>query len=297
MEITINQDSYTAPQSWNELSLRDLLSSYHIIMQETGSLFSATELIPAKRISLLQRLVGIDDEVFTQWRQDCIEEHGEQDGHFVFLDEVSQCLAVADALFDEEDGAYQIRLGLTRCPWPRLRLGKQTLYAPADGLANITIYEMSMIFSVFERYLESRADDDLHELLAIIYRPGKPKTKKNKLSNYQGDRRLPLLHFEATIPDRAEHMARLDSLVKQVMLFWVASCRQAIIEQFPVLFSSPTAERPDPFGWGGVLMVLAGGLENLDSVSQQSYSNALVYLSYLEDQRRRQEQSLARNTV
>ena len=60
--ITIDHTTFTAPQSWNDLDKRNLLSCYHIIMQDTGNLFTPSELLPSKRMLLLQYLCDISDE-------------------------------------------------------------------------------------------------------------------------------------------------------------------------------------------------------------------------------------------
>lgn len=304
-DLTIDNHTFKAPKSWDDLNRRSLLSCYHIIMQETGSLFLPAELVPAKRMLLLQHLCNISEGQFDTWQADRVAAHGEEDGTTLFFFELSECLRFSDGLFDideDEEGIvrYQLSLSRTKCPWPKIMLSKKHgrkkyLYAPEDGLANASIYEMSMLFSTFENYLAEQNEDDLDRLIAILYRPGKPETKANKRSGYQGDRRLPLLHHEATIDKRMRKVSKLEPLVKQVIVFWFASCRQIIINQFPNLFDSPQeSSGPDPFGWGGVLLALADGLHNLDNIAQQKYSNALVYLTYLNDQRRKQEEAMER---
>lgn len=300
MTITIQDTTHPIPESWNALTLRQQIECYNIIMAGTGSLFESHQVMPAKRMALASRLLGLDSKLLSAWHQDCRAAYG-QDGNTVFLAELDAVLEASNFLFDIDLGAdgnklYQIRLGLTKCPWASLRYkskkGKaKTYYAPADEMENMTLYEMAMAFAIFERYLESKADADALELIATLYRPSKPPTRANKQSGYEGDRRLPLYKHEAMVKKRAARMATLPAATRHLIVFWFASCRQAIIEAFPNIFSEANAEKygervGNDYSWAGMLLALAGGIVHLAQVSQEPYQNGLVYLSYLEDQRK-----------
>lgn len=292
MIVTINDQDITLPQSWNELSLSQQLSCYAIIMSGTGWLLEAQELLPAKRILLVQTLLGLDEAFMQQWKADCVAAY-EEDGELVFLAELDELLEPSDFLFDiiepEEEGAprqYQIKLGLTQCPWPRLvrekKGGKKKYYlAPTDGLENISFYELCTTFTHFENFLDTKEENHIDELLATLYRPHKPKTKENKRMGYQGDRRLPLLHHEAMVNKRKRHMASLPQSTKQLLTFWFASCRQSIIENYDSLFSSPIRNENHSHGWGAILLALAGSLQNVDAIAIQPFENVLTYLSFM----------------
>ena len=306
MIVTINDREIALPQSWNELSLAQQLSCYAIIMSGTGWLLEAQELLPAKRILLVQHLLGLEEAFMQEWRTDCLATY-EEDGELVFFAELDELLEASDFLFDiiepEEEGApkqYQIKLGLTQCPWPQLvrekKGGKKKFYlAPADGLENISFYELCTSFTHFENFLETKEESHIDELLATLYRPHKPKTRENKRMGYQGDRRLPLLHHEAMVNKRKKHMASLPQSTKQLLTFWFASCRQQIIESYDSLFSAPSGKEAHTFGWGGVLMALAGSLQEVDAIAVQSADNALTYLQFLEVQRKELEESLPKS--
>lgn len=307
MEVTINNQTITVPQSWNELSLEQQLFCYGVIMSESGDMLEPQELLPAKKLAILQYLLQLDEAFIKAWREDVVEGDIEkEDADAVFYGEVDELMACTEFLFEpsdpieaeEEDQPlrYQLKLDLTENPFPFFHFekknGKKKYYhGPADELTNISIYEMGMAFTVFETFMETFEEDLAHELIAILWRPSKPQTKENKQKAYEGDRRQPLLHYEATIARRKERMATLPTNVKQLILFWFASCRQQIIAQYPEVFTSGDAKRRKgrDFGWGGLLMSLAGGLQNLDAISQQPHDNALTYLAYLEDQRQQVE--------
>lgn len=302
MEIKINDITYHIPSSWNDLLPKKRILCYQIIMGQINDLFAPQELLPFKRIELLKALLDIDQAFMESWEQDCLNAY-EEDGRLIFLAEVDEILEATNFLFEkvpDQENQYQIKLGLTKCPWPKLehrhKNKKKRLYGPADGLSNLNIYELGRTFTLFEQYLNEQDESKIDELLAVLYRPAKSKTKKNKRSGFQGDRRLPLLHHESTIPKRQVLMASLHPTIKAMILFWFASCRQAIIEseQFQHLFSDEPQTDDPGFGWGGLLLGLAGGLINLEDVAKQPYANAFTYLSYLEHQQEQAEQKRKR---
>lgn len=288
MTITINGRDIPVPESWNELSLHQILLVYGILSSDSPGLLEPFEILPAKRLMITKALLKLDDAFLRRWEADCIQaaetpEEGRED----FTDEL-YALSTAvtagflDSVKDEEDESerYALRLALTRCPYPKLERKKKHYFPAADSLANISIYELGITFTLFESYLETNEEAYVDELIATLYRPSKPKTAKNKRSNYRGDRRLPLLGHESTIGPRQRHMAKLPPAVKQIILFWFASCRQVIIENYAGLFTSSSA-RPigRTYGWGEVIMGLAGDLTQLDNVARQSYTNAFDFLA------------------
>lgn len=305
LSVQIGDKKAELPQNWNDLSLQQQLECYNILTAGAGRIFSPAEVLPAKRIALVARLLKLDDNDMHTWRQDCRNAEGnDEDGDLVFFAELSALLSTTDFLFDlkEEDGntLFQVKLGLTKCPWPTLRYNTQkgkrkTYHAPADGLANFTLYELALTFSIFERYLQSNDEADANELIATIYRPSKPQTQHNRQSGYEGDRRLPIYKHESMVPKRQARIASLPKETKQLILFWFASCRQSIIDSFPNIFDAPkemeiAGERMgNDYGWGGMLLALAGGIVHLAQVNQEPYENGLIYLSYLEDQRKAAE--------
>ena len=302
MTITIGEKTTKVPQSWNELPLNKQLECYHIIMGNKHSFFEASEIMPATRILLATRLLGLPSSQIKAWQADC-QQHDPEDGELLFLAELEAILKCTDFLFEQQSNKedvqlYSINLSLTKCPWSRLKQSskgkrKKYLYGPADGLANLNLFELSIAFTTFEAYLKNPSEDLVHKLLAILYRPAKPKTKINKRAKYHGDKRQALYQHEHLIPKRAIIMRSLPREVKQLLLFWFASCRHQIIISFPNVFKAPQGERVgNDYGWGGVLLSLAGGIVHLDKVAQRPYPDALVYLSYLEDQRKGRERKI-----
>lgn len=299
MIVSINERECKVPQSWNELLLTELLTLFQLLnSQAPGFIFAKEELPLFLRIEAGKYLLQIDDAFLHKWKADCLAAYPDG-GDLIFQQELWETVqSITGFLFTPNN---EIQLQLTRNPYPRIGYtkGKKKayLYGPKDGLSNITIYELGTSFTLFENYLKTKEERFLNKLLAILYRPAKKKSKANKRSAYQGDRRLPYYQHEATVDQRLPLIRKWPPLLKGILLFWFASCRQEIIDGYPNIFKSnaPKLEKiGNDYGWGGILMSLAGGIVNLESVSNQNYQNGLAYLSFLEDERKKAEFRQAR---
>jgi hypothetical protein len=315
MKLSFGTHQAEIPESWNELSLQQALECYNILSASPGSAFLPGEVLTSKRMALAIRLAGLTQEMLDAWKDDCWRAHGPQQGPIVMLEEAHHLMKITDFIFDVKPGKdefsptlYEIKLGLTKCPWPILEYTgkagkKKRYYAPADGLENITLYELALTFALFERYLESNDTAHADELIATIYRPGKENTPENRRSGFQGDRRLPIYKHESMVKKRLPRLKVLPLDVKKLLLFWFASCREGIIQSYPNIFNKPGemeigGERVgNDYGWGGMLLALADGIVHLEQVSLQPYQNGLIYLSYLEDERKKAEMRRKREKV
>jgi hypothetical protein len=311
--------------SWNDLSLADLYAAYAILMSDAPAFLEPTEVIWAKRLSLFMHFTGSTDADIDAWRSSCMEEHGAEDGHYVFMEEIDEVLSHFSALIepvetgharspsaDAEAGAlsgveagalsgvearlYQVKLGRTKCPY-RIISHKEVgfeWHAPADELENLNIYELGQAFTLFEKYLDSLNEDYIHQLIATLYRPAKPGTQYNIDSDYEGDIRLPYNRHERTVAQRAPYIKMLPELTKQLLLFWFASCRQKIIGDYPNLFTPPEDEPQgervgNDYGWGGIIMALADNVTQIDQIAEKPFHNVFTYLSFLDDRRKTEE--------
>lgn len=309
-EITIRIGKHSrkvqCPGSWDDLGERTFLLFYSTLFTTPGDEFSQTAFTTVKLLSMTQHLLRIDSSMLAHWEADCLKQDRDN-GEAMFLDELRQVMhLVLDGLFevkeDEEGGTtYSCRLNRTENLWPSLapdpkKKGSPWLYAPADGLGNITIYELGFVFTLFENYLRTNEARFADELLAVLYRPSRPMTKQDMESGWGGDRRQRLRGYESKIPERAKMMATLPELTRRVMLFWFASCRQVIVNTYPKVFrkDGDGSEKPG-YGWGGVLLSIANGPAGLDAVADQHYSNALTWLSMkaeeVEEMERRMEKA------
>jgi hypothetical protein len=303
IKVGDSEREVAVPDSWNDLDLRTLLLFYNTLFAREKMPQNTTAFTRVKIISMAQHLARLDVATMAEWEADCIADAGSIEiGETVFLEELREVVHHAiGGLFDvktEEDGptTYAPKLNLTTNPWPKFshtppaskgRKEKTTwLYAPADGLANVTLYELAMSFTLFENYLKTEDEEMANRLLATIYRPSRPESQAERDSEWFGDRRMPLRKYEKTIDKRTEQMKTLPILTRRVLMFWFASCRQSIVQRFPKVFTSDGGEGGTNYGWGGVLLAMAGGPVGLEQIADQAYSNGLTWLSMKEDERR-----------
>lgn len=321
--IQINDRTIQIPSTWNDLTPEQQSACYAIIMTDTGKLLEPSEILPAKKMALLQYLLQLPANYFQQREidyyndayqdmPDSLEEEkmGQymvecfSDAKTTVLSEINELFSIISFLFerqetdDGEPEQYAINLSLTKCPIPFLefqaRKGKNRSrrtvrwYAPADGLDNMTLYELAHTFTRIEAYLRTKDEKHIIELLAMIYRPSKPKNDHNLASNYEGDRRQPYRKFETTVAGRKRRIEELPESVKQILVFWFTSCRQQIVKRYPNIFKSATEgeQGGNNYGYAALLLNLADGIVHLDAVSDQNFHNAFTHLSYLEDQRK-----------
>lgn len=309
IEIQVGNKSrkVQAPASWNDLDQRTLHLFYQTLFTAPGDEFTATAFTAVKLISMTRALLGMDDAMMAQWEHDCLRQDPEN-GQTVFFAELKSLItAVLSGLFsieetEEGNTVYACRLNLTRNPYPKLshttrnKKGEKKkttwLYCAEDGLANITIYELASTFTIFEQYLAMDNEALANQLIGTLYRPGKPQSRLNLESEYQGDRRQPLRKYEKKVAERAALAATLPPLVKRLILFWFASCRQQIVERYGKVFKPSSGDSKPGYGWGGVLLAIAGGPTGLESIADQHYSNALTWLAMKEDERADMEEQM-----
>jgi hypothetical protein len=273
---------FSLPSCWNELleqfGAAKLMAAVTLTMQPASArdirLAVLHLLVPDKDKKLAQELIGNPE-------------------HLLSL------LSLLDFLFLEnttgEGPAIELNPTLTACPFPVLenmpsQIGtKMDLYAPANGLENITAYELALLFNGFEEYATTKQTTTIDKLIATMYRPSKPGTEENLLENWYGDRRQPL--NEASIPARQEQIAKLPTMLKNVILFWLLSCRLHIIGQFPAVFQERGSGQQSgaDYGWWEVFRSAAGNITAVENVARLNWRDVLSELDFLETQRLRAE--------
>lgn len=268
--------------TWNDLNLKQLLKCYWAISIECVTIHD-------RRLVIAQEVSGIPLSTFTNIEDS--DERGE-----ALLKWLAE---YADPLFiisEDENGnkSYEPRLGLTKCPYPTLARKKKrkqvhNLYAAPDGLERVTIYELGYIFTFLEAFTSSGQAPHLNSLLATVYRPSRPLTQEEVAAYWYGDRRRSLYKEETAIKTRAEQFATVADPVKMLMYFWLLSCRDSIIREFPIIFSTGDGDDEKPakdYGWAGLLLSIADGVKDLEEVANHSWRTVFIYLAKMEDERR-----------
>lgn len=284
-------------KTWNDLSRRQVLelwSNFYVGRSFRDTLPTAEA---AQCICIFQSIYEISSETLAEWQGiELVNTDDAIDGSTAFYSTLQEVMdqSLAEIMQRNEKNQYQLLPNLTRSPWPEIMgANKTTWFAPAIGWDNLSIYELAAVFTHQENYHRDNSEQDLHTMLAILYRPGKPATLENKSMAYAGDRRLPYRNYEGTVPSRAKHWATMHPTVLHILAFWALSCREAIIKMYPRVFKvpgeEPQRERVNDYSWGGVILSLAGGVANIDIVADQNFHNCFTYLSMLEDERLERE--------
>lgn len=261
------------PESWNDLTTAQALTAIQLVLTQ-GTPFE-------KKLAFASLLLKTQDG---QPAQQLIER----------IDEPRALVAIAtlaDFLFEEDE----LSPTLTRNPFPVLPCIKILdqecdLYGPADELANINAEELALVFDLFEQYVSTKDQSVADRLIASLWRRGKPETKENLLEQFCGDRRLP--YNEASVELRAEAIASLPMSIRNLLMFFIMSCRLHIVKSYPGIFKSADQKRQQSgadFGWWGVFRAIAGDLQRIETLASLNYKNLLAELVWLEEQRIREE--------
>jgi len=318
--ITIKIGSRTrhvkVPRSWDDLDDRTALLFYGTLFHGMGDGMTQGTFTTVKLIGMTQHLLGLDMDVMAAWERSLTPspspvERGDA-GDQVFLEELKQVLKVALAgLFeitqDEKTGAtgYAVKYNRTRNVWPALtrtpkgngKTKKTTwYYCAADGLANITIYELAHTFSLYEAFAHTGDEALADKLIGTLYRPSRPETVQERESAWHGDRRQPLRGYEGKVEERAKMAKTLPALTRRFLVFWFAGCREAIVKQYPRVFRREGDGDRGAGGsnWGKLLLSLAetGTFGPLGETSDQHYSNALTYMTMKDEEAERMRREM-----
>lgn len=308
-EIEVDGVKITPPTSWNDLSDRDCMRYYDLIFSNTSP-DSLTSFTMLKLIDIARDLCGVSVDDIGQIEKASKLVYGEEMGEQVFLAQLREMVhTMIEGLFniehdDEGNVTYSVKFNRTRNLWtsieydqnnrynrkkPSRTTQKRYLYPPADLLSNVTIYELGMLFTLFDQYLMNPDNvQTIDRLIAVMYRPMKEITPFNMDSNFQGDKRQPLRLHESRIDDRQKLVAQLPVLVKRTILFWFASCRHEITVAYPKVFKKQSGASMNSanYGWGGVLLKVAemGPMGTLNDVADQPFANVLTFLSMKDDE-------------
>lgn len=173
---------------------------------------------------------------------------------------------------------------LTRQLLPRVRVGLQTFYGPADFFGNGVFDEVITAFVKLNNYKESNSPGEqrrlLCELMAALYRPRRwwwPITQLVPSLN-TGDCREPF--NENSIRQRARLFAKLPDEYLYATLLFFEGCQAHWKAIAPDVFSGQKAEQPsDRLGWEKFYVAMAGPkFGDIQKVGQVYFTNILIHL-------------------
>lgn len=170
--------------------------------------------------------------------------------------------------------------------WPEIKVKKKIHAAPVDDLSNLGFGEWCFAYECYNYYRLTDDPSALNKLIAVIYRPLDPLSKKDS-PDFKGDIRE---KFNSNlIEKRAQLLRGVDEKIKLAILAWFSVALAEVIEELPNVFpkregdsesEAPTGD--DGRTWLSVFSDLLG--PKWGTMDQLSDTNAMFILNYLEEQ-------------
>jgi hypothetical protein len=208
------------PQNWNELTREQLL---YIARNWEGwkELAKAEQSLFRARSELMLQLCGLkkrgDLKTLCQW----MTKYGQQKTADIDL------IALGDWVFEKQD--------LTKQLLPKIRVGWfSSVFGPGDRLNDIDIEEFSFAFAAYGSYMRTQKDEDLNNLVAVLYRPASDDFHKT------GDIREPFVVKK--IAARARKISAVPYQYKQAVLLYFIGCMELLRKRYKHVFSGAKKE-------------------------------------------------------
>jgi hypothetical protein len=157
------------------------------------------------------------------------------------------------------------------------------LYGPISGFDNMVMTEFHFSEMAYRRLVVENVPEALEELISILYRPA--KYPYNKVVNQEGDVRIPFNKNETNIMIRK--IARWPEVVKHAIFIWYDNCRQALINNNPLVFDDPNSDFVSQFDTGlyGMMRSLAGDkLGTIDKIENMYVHTALLEIGLIREE-------------
>lgn len=217
--VCISRKYYSMPTAWNELSGDQLVKCLQVISSDWST--------DKKELALLRILTGI-----SRWR-------------FLFadVDELAEFFYLLEFLFQDNK--------LTKNLLPAY----DSLYGPGDNFCNLVVSEFIFAEDFYQKYKEQNNPVDLDNLIAVLYRPGKPFLLYNYTTNPDGDYRKKF--NDHLVEYYASKIRKWPIEVKNAILHYYEGCHRQLTEAYGDVFggSGEPAKR-------GMLSVVVSMAEN-----------------------------------
>jgi len=210
--IKINKKFYQVPQSWNEVTARQLVKLMDVIDQD----------LPKEEATIIIFKILTGATWLNLWRSGA--------------ETLEDKLHITDFIFS---GA-----GLTKNVLPSFR----GMYGPRDNFDNLVAAEFLAAESFYLATLQDslQADVNINFLVGILYRPA--KAGYNKTKNQDGDIREPF--NDNLISYNSKRISGWPAAIKKAVVFWYAGCRDQLIAEFPDIFLKGGSSGGDPGKYG-----------------------------------------------
>lgn len=284
--LTINTRRFHIPQSWEEVPLEQRLAYWLIINDELNATVARSEETWLIRLRLL--LLTTDQSIdFEGWKTSAGDQYDW---------EVEQVVRLFDWIYtQEEDDDGHILLSISptmdAVPVPPIELhlldGTPTVWSlPDAGMKNITFGELIKVFTCVETFAEGDKTQ-LDELVVVICRPER--------QGLYADTRIPYVGYEFLTGERLKLTFQVHPSVKEFIMFWAQCIHYYYTSSYANLFSAADKEAErvgNDYRWAGLVMALSSDVTKIPEVMNQPGEDVFVYLSYMEDERKRQDREM-----
>ena len=233
----------TAPQSWNELTRKQLVKF-------TQLLYSVTDKAMLKLLSV-RMFFGISKF------------------QVIRLTEVQVIESFELFKFLLEDNQLTTQL----LPYLKPSIFSKKLYGPGDGFKYLKPDEWMFADAHYMEYRNSEKVEDLQKFVACLYR-GKRKKYKPKAEDFNGEIRKPFNshHLEAI----TKKIAKCSLWELLAIKVWYDGCRAAWENEFDKVFTADNESTAESYGWAEVFMKMSGStFGTMAEVEKQPMYNLL----------------------
>ncbi|MCO6501360.1 MAG: hypothetical protein J5I47_13425 [Vicingus serpentipes] len=258
LELTINKSTVKAAECWNDLKKDQLLKIVALFFNKELKMNTSTV-----RYALLYHTLNI------KW----------YNLRFLWIFIQLPKVEIVGSLFPlikwiEKENT------LTEFKIKTIRSGFKKLYAPANGLTNITINEFRFTDELYIKYKKTADVDYLNTLVGILYRPKRENHNPDAV-NYQGDIREDF--NEHHLIRNANRLEKISLSKKQVIYLAYEGSRNKIIANHPHLFNNEEAQKQGKsFGYGGLILEMSG--VKFGSFKETCQTNLITAFNFLEMQ-------------
>lgn len=186
------------------------------------------------KVSLVRRFLNIRYDF--RYATLTVAEKEEIQGNIIRLGDL--CESFFEEIEQDGKKTKTFKLTFTRNFVPVIWCGKRKYYGPADALQDITFCEYRTAHSYFVSYLETKHEEDLDWLIAVLYRPRKPfHFLRKMLPGYNGQQRVPFtaLSNPILLEKRARKVASLPKAVRYAIFLYFSGCERFLATGKPVI--------------------------------------------------------------
>ena len=231
------------PSSWNELSRQQLL--------EVSRKFLARITAADFKMGLLK--------AFLQLKKSYLRSIDAED--VFFLGETLNFLLDANKL----------TINLIRRIYIKRWAGIRMYCGPDDSMKSCTFGEFIKADQKKDAYSTSKNERDMDALVAILYRPRKPLwfIRRHFTENTDPRRRF----IDRTLDKRTDMMKYVPPEIKFAVILFFNGVLESLPEKFPHVFRKKADQDEDTLGWAGLVISLADGKTDDESLNKIMDSN------------------------